>query len=491
MKRKIIIGIISVVLFVSISGRGYAQRGETTLQYPYNNCRFGITVGGDFSPFNQNDLQQLNAGWYVNWHTYPSAAEPAGIEHVNVIRLAANLYSYTSTPSASELPALVAANPGQVWFIGNEPDSIFQDTLWATIYADAYYDLYHLIKTADPTAQVGIGAIVQPTPLRFQYLDIIWDTYRTKYGTSMPVDIWNIHSFILKEISAEHPLANQDPTHEIWGAYIPPGPEFNGIYEGILYHKRDVDDITIFRQRLVDFRQWMAAHGQREKPLYITEYGVLLPEWVEDEDGNTLSQTRVGNFMQAGFDTMRNDTDAQIGYPYDNDRLVQKWAWFSVDGGIDAWGGSLFDTNTGAIRELGQVYQNYTAQITPTATIYPAKTTATQLSQSGTGSFLMADFLLTADIANSGNISSSQPITITFFEGDETNVGTQIGVSQTITNSISGCGNYETVGVTWTNVSTGVHPYFVQVENTTHQTRTLTGMALVPTHFIYLPMVFR
>ncbi len=481
MMRNIIIGVIAVLLSFSLSLISYAQggSGNTSIELPYNNCRFGVTVGGDFSPFASNDLQLLNAGWYVNWHVGSSVAEPPGYEHINVIRLHANLNSYTATPTKDDLPALVAANPGQIWFIGNEPDSIFQDTLWATIYADAYYDLYHIIKSADPTAQVGIGAVVQPTPLRFQYLDIIWDTYRSKYGLPMPVDVWNIHSFILRE------------ERGTWGAFIPPGPEFADIDFGILYDARDMDDIDIFRQRLIDFRTWMAAHGQRDKPLYITEYGVLWPENYEDEDGNLFSQVRVGNFMQASFDAMRFDTDEQIGYPYDDNRLVQRWAWFSVDGDTSSWGGSLFDSQTGAIRDLGETYQNYTAQITPSVTIYPAKTTASLITQSGTGSFLLSDFLLTADIANSGNIFSSQPITVTFFEGSETNVGAQIGASQIITASLKGCGEYKTVGVTWTNVLTGANPYFVQVEIGNTQPKTLSGIALVATNHMYLPIVLR
>ena len=481
MKRSIVVGAVSILFSILFWGTmSYAQGGDTSsVEFPYNNCRFGITIGGGFSPFNATDLQQLNAGWYVNWHAVPSTDAPPGLEHTNVIRLQANLYSYTSTPTQSELPALVAANPGQIWFIGNEPDSIFQDTLWATIYADAYYDLYHIIKTADPTAQVGIGAVVQPTPLRFQYLDIIWNTYRDKYGVSMPVDVWNIHSFILRE------------ERGTWGAFIPPGPEFSDIDSGILYDARDMDNISIFRQRLIDFRQWMAAHGQREKPLYITEYGVLWPESYSDEDGDPFSQTRVGNFMTASFDAMRGDTDEQIGYPYDDNRLVQRWAWFSIDGSTSSWGGSMFDRDTGAIRYLGQVYQNYTAQITPTVTTYPAKTTATATAQHGTGSFLMSDFLLTADISNSGNISNTQPITVTFFEGTESSVGAQIGVSQIITNSINGCGGYKTVSVTWTNVLTGANPYFVQVETEEMQPRRLSGVALVATNYVYLPLVMR
>ncbi len=485
MKRSIVVGAVSILFSILFWGTmSYAQGGNTSsVEFPYNNCRFGITIGGSFSSFNATDLQQLNAGWYVNWRVGSSVAEPPGYEHVNVIRLDPNLYSYTSAPTQSELPALVAANPGQIWFIGNEPDSIFQDNLWATIYADAYYDLYHIIKTADPTAQVGIGAVVQPTPLRFQYLDIIWDTYRSRYGTPIPVDVWNIHSFILREERGG------------WGAFIPPGPEFADIDTGILYDARDMDDINIFRQRLYDFRQWMADHGQRNKPLYITEYGVLWPEDYSDEDGNLFDQMRVSNFMQHSFDVMRDATDSTLGYPYDDNRLVQRWAWYSLDGypitGSNAMGGSMFNAVTGNIRLLGTTYQNYTAQITPTATIYPAKTTAIMITQSGSGSFLMSDFLLTADIANSGNISSTQPITVTFFEGTESSVGAQIGVSQIITNSINGCGGYKTVSVTWTNVLTGANPYFVQVETEETQPRRLSGIALVATNYVYLPLVMR
>jgi len=460
----------------------YAQGGGSSATFPYPNCRFGITVGSDFAPFDSAELDRLNAGWYVNWRTVPSINEPIGIEHVNIIRLRANLDSYTSTPTKTELAALVAANPGQTWFIGNEPDSEFQDTLWATIYADAYYDLYHLIKTVDPTAMVGIGAVVQPTPLRFQYLDIIWNTYRNKYNETMPVDVWNIHSFILRE------------ERGTWGAFIPPGPEFSNVNTGILYDARDMDDINIFRQRLFDFRQWMANHGQRDKPLYVTEYGLLWPETYKDEDGILFSQTRAGAFMQASFDVMRNTTDASLGYPYDDNRLVQRWAWFSVDGDPAYWGGSLFDSGTGDIRYLGQVYQNYTNGLTPTVTVYPAKTTAIPINQSGSGSLLTSSFILKADIANSGNIFSTLPITITFFQGSIQNPGPQIGATQIISRQLAGCGNFETVAVTWTNVLTGANPYFVQVDaaiNTMDPLKTLSGIALVAAYHTYLPLIMQ
>lgn len=480
---KIIKTVFSALCVFGLASTVVFAQGGT-----YNNCRFGVTVQSDFTPFQSEAVQNLNIGWYVNWRTSPSSAEPVGVEHVNIVRLQPNLTSYTSVPDVAEIVSIATNNPGQTWFIGNEPDSIFQDKLWATIYADAYYDLYHAIKSADPTAKVGIGAVVQPTPLRFQYLDIIWDTYRDKYGTVMPVDIWNIHSFILRE------------ERGTWGAFIPPGPEFSDIDTGILYDARDMDNINIFRQRLYDFRQWMADHGQRDKPLYITEYGVLWPEDYMDEDGNLFDQTRVSNFMQLSFDVMRNTKDTTLGYPYDDNRLVQRWAWYSLDGypitGYDAMGGSMFNAATGDIRLLGEGYQNYTQSISPTAVLSLVKTKTQLISSTGSGSLMLSSFLLTGEVANAGNITSSYPITVTFIMGTPENPQAQIGGAQVITQPIAGCGKeYVSVSTSWNNIPPGANPYFVQMVYDTGTTglytRTVTGIALVPTHYVYLPVVLK
>lgn len=479
-------------IFVSLS---QAQGGTSTLLLPYYpNCRFGITVGSNFTPFDANELGSLNAGWYVNWRTGTSLGEPVGIEHVNLVRLQANLSSYIASPNKDDLMIEVATKPGQTWFIANEPDSIWQDTLWATIYADAYHDLYYLIKGVDPTAKVGIGAIVQPTPLRFQYLDIIWDSYQAKYGQEMPVDIWNIHSFILREISGDHPSANNgDPKYEVWGAYIPPGPEFNGenpIYEGILYDRRDMDNLAIFWQRIVDFREWMAQHNQRNKPLVITEYGVLFPEDFDDEDGVLFSQERVGEFMRGSFDLMLNGADETLGYPHDNNRLVQRWAWFSVDGPAENWGGTLFDVKTGTIRDLGKTYRDYTTILAPTVSLKPSRIETVPSVVLAAGA--PVTFTLKADIANSGNISSTSPITVTFYAGDPLNPGPQIGSPQILTHPLAGCGEFTTVSVDWTNVLAGANPYFVQIESADDpaaSSQIISGVALAATHQVYLPLL--
>ena len=60
------------------------------------------------------------------------------------------------------------------------------------------------------------------------------------------------------------------------------------------------------------------------KPVWITEYGILLPE----EYGFTTEQVEV--YMLDSFDlfdTLRHD---ELGLAEDEGRLVQRWAWFST-----------------------------------------------------------------------------------------------------------------------------------------------------------------
>ena len=59
------------------------------------------------------------------------------------------------------------------------------------------------IKNVDPTAQVAISGLVEVTPGRLQYLDIVWNTYMQEFGTPMPVDMWTMHLYILPEVQLQ------------------------------------------------------------------------------------------------------------------------------------------------------------------------------------------------------------------------------------------------------------------------------------------------
>ena len=46
---------------------------------------------------------------------------------------------------------------------------------------------------------MAIGGVSQVTPLRLDYLERVLAAYEKQYGQPMPVDVWNVHTFILRE----------------------------------------------------------------------------------------------------------------------------------------------------------------------------------------------------------------------------------------------------------------------------------------------------
>ena len=293
--------------------------------------RFGVGVA--LPTIDQYDVGRLGAGWYVNWRVNPTPPRPNDMEFVQMIRVAGKSHA----PDVDTIGAAADANPGSLWIIGNEPDVIWQDNATPTEYAQVYHELYTFLKARDPSCQVAIGGISQPTPLRLRYLDMILEAYQSFYGQKMPVDVWNIHAFILRE------------EKDSWGVDIPPGIS---AAEGILYEIEDHGDLEIFKQQIVDFRRWMKEKGERDKPLIVSEYGILMPE----DYGFPYEMVR--DFMYETFDYFLTAADDNLGYPDDGNRLVQRWAWYSLSDRRYPTG-NLFDPETKEITLLGMDYGSY------------------------------------------------------------------------------------------------------------------------------------
>lgn len=295
--------------------------------------RWGVGVSsGSISRY---DVEPLRLGWYVNWKAQPDPPRPGGIEYVQMIRLKGNKLQ----PDAEGIAAIAQANPGSTWLVGNEPDVKWQDNVEPTTYARFYHEAYTAIKSADPTAQVAIGGVTQPTPLRMRYLDAVLASYREQFGSEMPVDVWNVHAFILREERGS------------WGVDIPPGLPDD---YGMLYEIDDSDDIEIFRQQIVDFRRWMAERGYQNRPLIVSEYGILMPE------DYGFSPERVAAFLRASFDFFLSATDPALGYSEDGYRLVQRWCWYSLDASEHIYPtGNLFDPETGQMTAVGRAWVQY------------------------------------------------------------------------------------------------------------------------------------
>lgn len=442
-------------------------------------CRYGINVISG-QTFTNHNVSPLRIGWYLNYRSTANTDHPSGVEFVPVIRLSQTSETdFSYTPNGTALTNAILAHPGARWLIGNEPDrrTSIQDNVEPHIYAAAYHELYHLIKQTDPTARVVAGTIVQPTPLRLRYLDMVLDSYHHAFGSEMPVDGWSIHNFILNEVSCSYDPAN------CWGADVPPGiDEPYGEIVGI----DDNDNFDMFTERVVRFRQWMKARGYSNKPLYLSEYGILMPP----DFG--FDAARVNAYMNKTFDYLTTATDPALGYPADGYRLVQKWSWYSAtDQNYNGW---LFDSSTQQLTSMGQNFAAHTAGIASQNDLAPWRLNTTPGSPHFQGSPL--SIKLTAHVANSGNLAAaSGPAVVRFYKGNPAQGGQKIGGDQVV--NLSGCGSSAPVSVTWNGVGPGPHVIYVVVDagnavtETNEANNTQAFTVFVGTQQTFMPRITR
>lgn len=466
-----------------IAPRQVAASGAIASTDTYTNCRFG--TGQVYRPITTYDTASLNLGWYLDWGTSTNPKRPQGIEYVQMLRTSDGAGSLgsnhpgplTYTPSGSTLEGLITANPGALWLIGNEPDCtcVNQDNVLPQNYAQIYHDAYAFIKARDPSARVAVGGIVQPTPLRMAYLDIVLDTYASLYGQPLPTDAWHIHSFILREASCEtYP-------YSCWGCMIPPGITAD---HGELYEVEQTDNLTIFQQRLVQFRQWMKDKGYRDTPLIITEYGTLMPH-----DYGGFDEERGRTFMYGTFDYLLTASDSDTGYPVDENRLVQRWLWYSLDDGN--YGGTLFDKDTANLLPMGTYYSTYTSGITPTNDLYAVR--VEQVAPVPLSPMSNATITLEALASNVGNAPITRTVTIRFYDDAEH----QIGSDQVIAGPLAGCADVYTASVVWADVAPGAHTVKVVVDpsdgipESNEGNNQVYGMVMVAKAQIHLPLATR
>ncbi len=364
--------------------------------------RFGVGVSPVYGRITDYDVARLHVGWYSDWWYNANPPHPDNLDYVQVVSVHHDKYP----PDWNRLAQAIAANPGALWIIGNEPEGVWQGNRTPAEYARIYGTLYRFIKSRDHTAQIAIGGVIEPTPLRLQWLDMVMAEYQKVYGHKMPVDVWNIHVQILRE-KGPFPGCN-----DCWGAGVPAG--LTGVTQGRLYEIEDNADPAIFRQLVREFRSWMNARGERNKPLIISEYGVLMPsDYLAPtvEEGDLL----VKQFMTETFDFLRTAVDANLGYPADGNRLVQRWLWYSLNDSPANFNGGLFRHDDPAqITTFGEHFAQYTAPLeTPFADLSVRSVALTpNVLQS-------APLTLTAraEIVNLGT-QATGPFMVAFYEGN-------------------------------------------------------------------------
>lgn len=319
---------------ISIASSPLASAPSASMPSVYS-PRQRIGIGVPFPPPSADVVSQLNPGWYLDWRVSEEPLEMEGIEYLPMVRLKGDSYS----PDLPTLARVAASRPGSLWIIGNEPDVKWQDNVLPGDYARLYHRLYVFLKEQDPSCRVAIGGVSQATPLRLRYLEAVLAAYKDEYGVKMPVDVWNVHAFILREEA------------DSWGVDIPPGFSDEA---GQLYQVEDHDDMSIFKRQIEEFRRWMKAQGEQDKPLIVSEYGILMPE-----DYGFPAES-VERFMIETFDYFLTARDADIGYPRDGGRLVQRWCWYSL-ADTKYPTGNLIHRESGQLTTLGQSYASYVA----------------------------------------------------------------------------------------------------------------------------------
>lgn len=491
------------------------------------NCRYGAAAWESTLPW----LSSMGIGWYVNFGVTSNPI--AGSEYVGVLRLDQDrdgdghyLPTYTISPplTDADFGAKLDASPGMLWLVGNEQDVAVQDNMYPEIYAQAYHEVYNYIRQHDPTAQVGIGGLSMATPGRLQYLDIVWDTYLDLYGFPMDVDVWNIHLYILSEWNpgigrgdGNLALGTDPALAKNWPVTGTPYEEQCPLDN--IYCRAEHDDLSIFAEQITDLRQWMKDHGQQNKPLILSEYGQLYPYipegnscYLADEFGQCFTPDRVNNYMDETLSWLNTATSNSLGYPADNYKLVQQWLWFSmyvrngeVDPNVYDSGGSsnllllgyndvgVTPGDTSLLTEMGNNYRDHISadplyvNLMAGTAAYP--TAHIEAPQTGVTVTLSATFY------NNGNTAVTDPFDVTFYADAEQ---TQIIGTATVTPTVNGCArNIYTVSMSWSDLTSGVHPYWVELNSDSafpesNLSDNITdGFVIIDSDEVYLPLIMR
>lgn len=471
------------------------------------NCRYGAvyTQPEDFDFFDT-----LNIGWTLNFRASYHSSMPDNVDFAHIIRLKQpfdkngnRLDEYILTQQqmsdeSGQLGPLIANNLGGLWLVGNEVDREYvQDDLEPAIYARAYHDVYHFIKERDPSAQVAISGLVQVTPGRIQYLDLVWQAYQDQYQTTMPVDVWNMHIYILPEIQS-------DGVPSLGGVAVGTDPSLAILHSNLMadqcqrtdvYCYAEHDDIDIFIEHARRMRQWMKSKGEQNKPLILTEFSTLFISTYEngdpflDEFQQQFSPSRVINFMYETFDYMDTVTDTSLGYPEDNYRLVQQWMWFAMNEGYAGSSNQLVDIDRQGLTPMGEAFRNYTNNIAFVNNLY-AKDSMAYLATPDT---LTAT--LQIKLGNNGNSRLATPIDVVFY-ADEPRTQ-EIG-RVTIPAGLGGCTMDSTYAeVEWVLPEDGVYHYWYTIDDGNAQSETNetdnfgTGFIVIGGENIYLPVIRR
>jgi hypothetical protein len=435
--------VILFVLIFSFVSPGSPLPASAETSYLGDPCHIAIAVVNGTKNY---DLSAVGVSSYINFLLNPGPNVASNIEHLKVLKVKDNLY----LDQLALIESTVPQNLGRVWLIGNEPDTWHsgQDDVFPETYAERFFQMATRIKEIDTTARVGFGQIVQPSPLRIRYMERVWarliqsDLAGSPTNALNLIDIFSLHSFIL----------NEQPGGE-WGAGIPKGFRDPGQYDDafiITYYPDTMYktyDVTIFSQWITAYRQWMKNIGAQNKPLWITEYGSLMPP--EDPPGldyYNVTDEATTDFMLDTFNFIYNTKNPTLGYPTDDNRLVQRAYWYSLNEFRWRFGGALFDPLTGQRTIVGDAFVDYNPPVPPVdQDPYPISITFVPLRYTPGAGLTRVDYRVDVRVGNNVTAENRVPVEVEL-SLDGSNPPT------TLTGYLSRCGGVGIFSFFWNNL---------------------------------------
>lgn len=318
----------ATVLLVSLLGCAFIERNPDAApeQSPAVEPaeRFGVTA---LHP-ERVDLSQLGASWYLNWS--PEASPGVPLEFVPIVCA----FTGGASVGSEQLEALRARLPEfpdrTLFVIGSEIGHPPQnDARSPAMYVDDFATCREMILAANPTFRVSVGAIVLSSPAEyvgakdgFDYLGQVLKLWQDRYSEPLPADFFSATAHVLQG---------------------------GGM------------DLDVFERQIRNFRRFLEASGLRDRFVLITEYGGAL--------GPSDPKTRA-HFLTEATRILTTARDPATGCPKDDNRLVQRFAWFTADP-VGTWeklkllgpGGFFFNlsrsallTRDGQMTRLGVAY---------------------------------------------------------------------------------------------------------------------------------------
>jgi hypothetical protein len=219
----------------------------------------------------------------------------------------------------------------------------------------------------------------------------------------------------------------------------------------------------------------------------------------------------VTKYLVDTVDFLETAKDPNLGYPADENRLVQQWLWYSIVT-EPFWSGGPSNLITrdfanytpgdpAALTQMGQAFQQKaTANAGQTNLVGGVASNVVTFYNPVTNT---GSAILTASFRNSGTRSVISPVTVTFYSDQAlTKVIGVVTYDPQERGAITGCTwgdrNSEQVSIPWNNLPVGAHKYWAKVDtaNVVGETNegdnvTSAGTVFVQSDGILIPVTIR